>query len=117
MEIKPFETQMFPQAVPMPVGGTPRRDPRQPCYLLADVGVAGHHRIGIVYDMSPGGAFVCLDLGDEAPPLGSAVDLIMLDSRQPPLRAHVVHLSETGLGLQFAPRLGALPAIVGKPAQ
>ncbi|HUB09763.1 MAG TPA: PilZ domain-containing protein [Myxococcales bacterium] len=117
MEIKLFETQMFPQAVPMPVGGTPRRDPRQPCYLLADVGVAGHHRIGIVYDMSPGGAFVCLDLGDEAPPLGSAVDLVMLDSGQPPLRAHVAHVIETGLGVQFDQRLSALPAIVGKLAE
>jgi hypothetical protein len=102
-EFELFGAKVFPSAVPAPPGVTPRSEHRVPCYRLAEVGPAGHRRLGILSDVSAGGAFVFLDLGEDRPALGSELDLVVLapDSEPATYPAHVAHLEALGVGLKF----------------
>jgi hypothetical protein len=81
-----------------------RVEPRIPCHrVVVDLEAVGHHHLGILFDISVHGAFVCMDFHEHDFAPGSAADLVVLShgSRAVTCHAHVAHLNATGIGLVF----------------
>jgi len=100
--------------VPTPNETNQRRTPRIACHGLAEVAIGGRRRLGILTDISTGGAFVSLELGDEHPVRGEPVELRIFRTGASPFRApaHIAHLSAMGMGLALAQPVNDLPQMV-----
>jgi hypothetical protein len=109
-----FGTRMLPSTVPLRAGTAPRPDARLPCYGLAQVDAGAERRLGIVSDVSPGGAFIWMDHGPEA---GTRVQLALLQPGEGEAfrcNAVVVRTTDDGVGLSFPhPEPGLLGAVAG----
>ena len=90
------------------------RTPRIACHGLAEVEIGGRRRLGILTDISTGGAFVSLELGDQHPVRGESVELRIFRAGASPFRApaHIAHLSAIGMGLALAQPVNDLPQLV-----
>ncbi|MHB8417175.1 MAG: PilZ domain-containing protein [Myxococcales bacterium] len=109
-------TRVFPRAVPAPAGAVARPAPRLPCYGLAELsfgpGPGKSRRLGILSDVSEGGAFVLLDHG---PLVGARVELGILEPGGVAFRcrARVVRASAEGVALSFEAPSEELPRLLG----
>ncbi len=104
----------FAERVSTPSEPTQRRSPRIACHGLAQVEIDGRRRLGILTNVSTGGAFVALELGDARPGPGETVELRLFRTGASALRvaARIAHLSALGMGLAFAQPVNDLPQLV-----
>lgn len=102
-------------SLPLRTGTVARPDPRLPCYGLAQVDTPHARRLGIVSDVSPGGAFIWMEHG---PAAGMRVEFALL---QPGQReafrcdAFVVRNTDDGVALSFAQPEVDLLEVVADP--
>ncbi len=96
--------EVFAEATPVPRGVRRRPAPRLPCYALAELRFGAGRRLGILSDISEGGAYVYMDHG---PPQGARVELALPRPGGEPFRcgARVVRVSAEGVALTFDERL------------
>lgn len=107
-----FGTRMLQGSLPPRAGTVPRPDARLPCYGLAEVDAGDDRRLGIVSDVSPGGAFIWMENGPE---VGTRVEFALLQpGTGEAFRCDgvVVRTTDDGVGLAFARPEAGLPAAV-----
>jgi hypothetical protein len=102
------------ERTPTPDEASQRREPRIACHGLAEVELGGRRRLGILTNISTGGAFVSLELGDARPVPGETVELRVFRSGASAFRAaaRIAHLSAMGIGLALAQPVNGLPQMV-----
>ncbi|HUB07448.1 MAG TPA: PilZ domain-containing protein [Myxococcales bacterium] len=107
-----FGAQVFTEATPVPKGVPRRPATRFPCYALAELRFGGGRRLGILSDISEGGAFVFMDHG---PLAGARVELLLPKPGAQAWRcgARVVRVSEDGVALSFDERVVEPGLLVG----
>ena len=99
------------ERAPPPNGAKQRRAPRIACHGLAEVEIGGKRRLGILTNVSSGGAFVSLELGDERPAPGEIVQLRLFRTAFH-AAARIAHLSAMGMGLALSQPVNNLPQLV-----
>jgi hypothetical protein len=85
---------------------------RVPCFALAELRCAGKRRLGILSDLSDGGAFVFLDHG---PPAGTRVELALPKAGAEAWHcgARVVRVTSEGVALSFDERVSEIDRLLG----
>jgi hypothetical protein len=107
-----FGTKMLQGTLPLRSGGVPRPDARLTCYGLAAIDLGDERRLGIVSDVSPGGAFIWMDHG---PAAGTRVEFELLQPGTDEAFwcfATVVRRTDDGVGLSFDHTEGRLLGVV-----
>lgn len=111
-----FGATLFSRAVPVPVGASPRREPRIPCYGLARITFGGQSHFGVLTDVSPSGVYLWTDV---RPAVGSVVELAILQPGAEvalAIEATVIRRDEGALALRLSHRAAELPALVKRVA-